>query len=321
MVEQTPLSKAIHVSNGQARYDAACKRMLSQKSILAWILKGCVEEYRDYSVEDIRDKYIEGTPQVSTIPLAPDESNMPQIHGDSNEDKLLTEGTIYYDIRFRSVVPNSDEMIGLIINLEAQNKYNPGYPLVKRGIYYCSRMISAQYGTDFSGSAYGRIKKVYSIWVCMNPPNDRKNTITRYVINEDNLVGDVTENRVNYDLLSTVMICLGDSEADGTVDVLKLLNVLLSNKVKEDNKKRILENEFQIPMTVEFAKEVSNMCNLSEGVLEQGRAEGRELGVLETSIASIRNLTDTMGLTAEQAMEALRVAPNIREEYYKRFPF
>ena len=99
MVEQTPLSKAIHVSDGQARYDAACKRMLSQKSILAWILKGCVEEYRDYSVEDIRDKYIEGTPQVSTIPLAPDESNMPQIHGDSNEDKLLTEGTIYYDIR------------------------------------------------------------------------------------------------------------------------------------------------------------------------------------------------------------------------------
>lgn len=325
MIEQTPLSKSIHVSDGEVQYDAACKRLLSQKSILAWILKECVEEYRDYSIDDIRDKYIEGNPQISTIPVAPDESNLPQIHGDTNEDKSPTEGTVYYDIRFRSIVPNSDgEMIGLIVNLEAQNKYNPGYPLVKRGIYYCSRMISAQYGTEFVGSAYGRIKKVYSVWVCMDPPNHRKNTITRYIITESNLVGAVKENKANYDLLSTIMICLGDVDPNSPKDVLKLLNVLLSNSLKEDAKKRILEDEFQIPMTVELTKEVNSMCNLSEGILEkgriEGRAEGRELGALESNIVSIQNLMKNTGWSPEKAMDALNISPNIREEYYKRFP-
>lgn len=26
---------------------------------------------------------------------------------------------------------------------------NPGYPLLKRAVYYCGRMISSQYGTVF----------------------------------------------------------------------------------------------------------------------------------------------------------------------------
>ena len=34
----------------------------------------------------------------------------------------------------------------MIINIEVQNDFYPGYPLVKRGIYYGGRMLSAQYG-------------------------------------------------------------------------------------------------------------------------------------------------------------------------------
>ena len=71
---------------------------------------------------------------------------------------------------FFAVAPVSGELIRLIINIEAQNDYYPGYPLIKRGLYYCSRMISAQYGTEFTGSHYEQIKKVYSIWICINPP-------------------------------------------------------------------------------------------------------------------------------------------------------
>jgi hypothetical protein len=55
------------------------------------------------------------------------------------------EQTIYYDIRFKAYVPGKDEPIMLIINLEIQLDDTPGYPLVKRGFYYCARMISEQY--------------------------------------------------------------------------------------------------------------------------------------------------------------------------------
>lgn len=52
-------------------------------------------------------------------------------------------------------------------------------------------MISAQYGTEFTEAHYEKIKKVYSIWICMNPPKNRENSITSYLISEKNLIGDV----------------------------------------------------------------------------------------------------------------------------------
>ena len=68
-------------------------------------------------------------------------------------------------------------------------------------------MISSQYGTEFTETQYEKIRKVYSIWICPNPPKKRENTITRYCVQEENLVGQVLEQKENYDLLTVVMIC------------------------------------------------------------------------------------------------------------------
>ena len=51
----------------KALYDEACKTVLSEKGIAAHILKECVEEYTDISVEDIVHKYIQGKPETSSI--------------------------------------------------------------------------------------------------------------------------------------------------------------------------------------------------------------------------------------------------------------
>ena len=50
------------------------------------------------------------------------------ISGMETEDVTMTEGLVTYDIRFRAVVPVSGELIQLIINIEAQNDFYPGYP-------------------------------------------------------------------------------------------------------------------------------------------------------------------------------------------------
>ena len=183
----------------------------------------------------------------------------------------------------------------MIINIEAQNDFYPGYPLIKRGIYYCSRMISAQYGTEFTNSHYENIKKVYSIWICMNPPKNRENSITRYYIAEENLAGNVRERKADYDLMAAVMICLG-KEADSGTDLLKLLNVLLSTETGSQDKCQILEEDFHIRMTLALESEVSLMCNLSKGVeekgIEKGRREGRREGRQEGIIAMVSALRD-----------------------------
>ena len=53
------------------------------------------------------------------------------------------------------------------------------------------------------------------------------------------------------------------------------MHTLLSNKVKEPKKRQVLEEEFHIPMSEKMEKEVSEMCNLSQGILEQGMEKQR----------------------------------------------
>lgn len=198
MEVETILAKNIDAAGEKAAYDAACKRLLANKIILAWLMKSCLEEYQDFDVEEIADKYIEGEPQITKIAVNPDEAadcSGEQIKGDKTEDSTINEGTITYDIRFGAIVPRIEESIKLIINVESQNDFYPGYPLIKRGIYYGSRMISSQYGVEFTDSHYEKIRKIYSIWICANPPKYRENTVSRYFIEEKILLGRLKKRR------------------------------------------------------------------------------------------------------------------------------
>lgn len=319
MRAESTLAKMISTAGEKAAYDNACKRLLANKIILAWIMKSCLEEYRDCGISEIASKYIEGKAQISEAAVHPDEeAESLQIAGLNTEDSTINEGTVTYDIRFRAIVPGTGERISLIINVEAQNDFYPGYPIVKRNLYYCCRLVSSQYGTEFTNSHYEKIKKVYSIFICMNPPNYRKNTINQYSIQEENLIGEFDENVEYYDLLTGIIICLGDVE-DEMTGILKLLEVLLSSERSTKEKREILQEEFNIKMTQELEREVSEMCNLSEGVeqkgIAKGIAKGRTYGIVEGIATSIRNLMESMGWSIEQAMDALQISTEERNGY------
>ena len=270
-------------------------------------MKSCLEEYRGSEISEIASKYIEGETQISEAAVHPDEeAGSLQIRGLNTEDSTINEGTVTYDIRFRAIVPGTGERISLIINVEAQNDFYPGYPIVKRNLYYCCRLVSSQYGTEFTNSHYEKIKKVYSIFICMNPPNYRKNTINQYSIQEESLIGEFGDNVEYYDLLTGIIICLGDAD-DERSGILKLLEVLLSSERSTKEKKKILQEDFGIKMTQELESEVSEMCNLSEGVEQKGIAKG--------IITSIRNLMESMGWSIEQAMDALQIPMEERNDY------
>lgn len=57
------------------------------------------------------------------------------------------------------------------------------------------------------------------------------------------------------------------------------------------------------------------MCNLSKGVMEKGMEKGIAKGMTDAILASIKNLMETMGLTIEQAMAALKVPESERQKY------
>ena len=123
---------------------------------------------------------------------------------------MANEGQVTFDIRFHAVTPGM-EQVKLIINVEAQKSFTPGYDIVTRAVYYCARLLSSQMGVEFTPKSYDGIKKVYSIWICFDVPEYAENTITEYKIQPNSLYGDF-QGKVRYDLFSAVMVCLGKKE-------------------------------------------------------------------------------------------------------------
>ena len=221
-------------------------------------------------IEDIANKYIEGTPEVGTVPVNPDLTNAPKkIVGDNVEYKTLTEGMTTFDIRFVAYAPTTGEPIKLIVNIEAQKKHNPGYSLIKRGIFHGCRLMSSQYGVEFEEPDFNGIKKVVSIWLCMTSPAKKDSGITEYSFSEKNLVGQINNEKQAYDLIQTVMVYIGSSAERIESEFLKMLHLLFRARMKAAEKQERLKEDFEIEIDHSMAKELNIMCNLSEGIAEE----------------------------------------------------
>lgn len=263
---------------------------------------------------------IEGTPQVSEVMVYPGETNTPEISGDNIEDVIPNEGKIYYDIRFRAWTPDRKNLIQLLIDIEAQKKFHPGYDIITRGIYYGARMISSQMGSEFNGDDYDKLKKVYSIWICMNAPMYAENTITEYSISPKKIVGDFPDEKGRYDLMAVVMICLSKelAEAKDVTKLHRLLGTLLSSEMTKQEKKNIIETEYGIPMTEGMERRVNLMCNLSEAIeergLERGLEQGLAKGTAERLVKSVEANMRNYGIDLETACRGNDISV---EEYRK----
>ena len=66
----------------------------------------------------------------------------------------------------------------------------------------------------------------------MKPPQYRQNTITRYRLIEEHLVGENKELLENYDLLSVIMLCLGGAGSENYDGVIRMLDRPVCQKNK-----------------------------------------------------------------------------------------
>lgn len=302
----TSIGEDLRVSANDAALDASCKNLLAYKEILARILKEVAIEFQNSTIPEIISLMSE--PQVGTVPVNPGLENVATKVGSvGEEDASVSEGTVRYDIRFRVRLPESQESAELIINIEAQNNFHPGYSLVTRGIYYVGRMISSQKESDygFAGSDYRRLKKVYSIWICVKPAAEWRNTITLYQLEEKNLVGKAHETPQNYDKICVAIVGLGDGKVEAASGILRLLQALLSDMPVHE-KEKILEKEFGVHTTQPLRKEMEDMCNYSKGIREEG------------IVIMISTLFD-MGLSSNEIAKKLMAGYQLSEEDAKRY--
>jgi hypothetical protein len=268
------------------------------------------------------DNCIREKPEISRRAVHQDHPDKDQpLDGDrsiekgNSESSSIKEQTVYFDIRFKAYVPGEKEPVMLIINLEIQLDDKPGYSLIKRELYYCARMISEQYGTIFTNEHYEDICKVYSVWICPDPAQKRKNGIFRYHTVEDVIYGVSDVKQSDYDLMEVIILNLGDVEQKSNSEILNLLTVLFSVTTPPDEKKKILSDDFHIAMTEEFESEVQKMCNLSKGVYDKGIQDGVQQGEdllaqLMTKLFSLGRIND-----AERAAADKEYRKTLMEEF------
>ena len=320
MPMKNELAGDIGLAAGKSQYDAQCKRILANKIILAWILKYTVKEFKKMSIRQIK-QCIGNDIMISRVRVDPGKTNIHEepekIIGESGEDKVPGEGEVYFDIRFSVYLPRKREKVKMIVNVEAQKDFHPGYAVPSRGVFYGARMISAQEGIEFTGSNYDGIRKVYSIWICMNAPDYIGNAVSRYSIKKEDILPGIQDEPSEYDKLTVVQICLNPRSQKGN-RLTGMLNILLSSEMKAEQKIRELEDNFHIPMTVEMGKELNQMCNLSDYVeeigIKKGMEKGMERGRLLQQIEVIQKKFrkgKSLGQIAEEMEETVQVVEEI----------
>ena len=101
---------------------------------------------------------------------------------------------------------------------------------------------------------------------------------------------DTQQYILDYDLMNVIMVCLGESDTKECRGIIRMLHSLLVAEIPAAEKKRIVHEEYGIPINKEIDKEVDDMCNISLLYINRGRAEGIEIGEFREKVNVITEL-------------------------------
>ncbi|MCD7864339.1 MAG: Rpn family recombination-promoting nuclease/putative transposase [Lachnospiraceae bacterium] len=264
-------------ANEKTQYDTYAKRLLSQKCVLACILTTVVDEFRGMDPKEA-ERFIEGEIHVGDVPFAPGLTNSEQtkqgnqIVGLNTVQQEIGEGVAVFDILFYARL--RDGLSRIIVNLEAQTDEPSAYHILNRAIFYVSRQISSQKERDFTGDHFNDLKQVYSVWICMNMKECSWNYIH---LTDESFLGK-RRWRGNLDLLNIVLLGVPNEvpQPRAGYELHRLLSALFSVGLSWEERISILENEYHMNVRTEFGKELKEMCNLSQGILERGIGQGEQ---------------------------------------------
>ena len=223
-----------------------------------------------------------------------------RIVGFNSENTEINEGMLRFDIVF--YVRMKDGISQIIVNVEAQKDSPSEYKILNRAIFYVSRLVSSQKERDFVNTNYDDIKRVFSIWICMNM---KQNSMNYFHLTNDRLVGSC-EWEGKIDLLNIVLIGLS-KKLPGYAEeyeLHRLLGTLLSKQLSTDEKLSIIETEYHIPIEEKIRKDVSVMCNLSQGIRDEA-TDNAITGVIMTMYSNNFTL-EQIALATSKSVEEVR---------------
>lgn len=283
------MKENLHISNtldaigdDKANYDKNIKELLADKQVLSRILKYAVEEFRDMPLEEISAS-IGNDIEIGTRRLDAGQTNRDfgKIQGDSTEDSVLHEGYITYDIRFTAWIQKCRSACKILLNLEAQTAVKPEklrYHLENRIIFYLCRMVSAQKETEFFGSDYDGLKKVVSIWICIDN-SENGDSVIELAFGQKIAAGN-PKPFTELDKMRGIVIRIRDKEhtAESQNQLISMLEDLI-RKDPPEIKRQNLVQKHGFKMSRDIERKVADVCNWSDAVEERAIREGLQKGM------------------------------------------
>ena len=122
-----------------------------------------------------------------------------------------------------------------------------------------------------------------------------KSAINRYQLKEQHLLHRYKEPCQNYDLMGIIFVYLGNSKVKD--QLINLLDLMFKSSKNASEKITTLYNDFGIDLTQEGEGDLKLMCNLGEGIYEDGLMKGKKEGKIEGKLElALELLKDGMSL-------------------------
>ena len=291
-------------------YDARCKRVLSNRMVLAHLLRATMREFAHIAPEVIASRYIEGGNDVDNQTV--------NIRGLRNERNDLNREAVFFDILFHVLLPDSEQFIPIIVNVESQADYRPGYDILNRAVFYTGCLVADQKDSVFEKDKYNDLLKVCSIWVCTNPPRSLANTIVSYSLKQENVLGNCPDHPL--DKVQIVLVHMGTENDDNYTGIMPLLDACLS-KTSTKERQNAITKQYHVTLNTEDTTmtageqmvKIIRREGYEEGVVdgrEEGRADGEKqekqkiAKSMKEAMLSVELIAHCTGLSASQ-IEAL----------------
>ncbi len=244
-------------------YDCLAKELFACAAVLALIIKETVVEVDGMSIEEIARRIQHPASIVKVGEHCLD--NRPAQLEKNESGRIRMDCVVTLRIR---------DDVFVRVNVEAQNKANPGYPLGTRAVFYGAQLIVEQMNQGWlSGSDYSGLRKVYSIWLVAHAPRKMQGRIFRSTMSTSEIVPDGSEKLLSapdpaVDKLCVVVAYLPDSECKtACADWLSTMAIALGERsTMEERKQALAKNGIVLEPSVE--EKVRKMCTLTEGLIE-----------------------------------------------------
>ena len=286
------------------RCDRLAKALLTNPSVQALVINHACTEFLGLPLEEVKKRIQRHSLKNRRVDV---EAPVALEKTENLEDDAKTN----FDILFEAESPLGAM---LRINIEVQGKYQKSSIMKGRYVYYTARLISPQKAEAFfTGSHYDELRKVYSIWICLNPPADRRGCLVLHrfateIFRPDGTV--VTEAPdPDIDKICIVEICLAQDPTQQP-NWMKVLSVLFNTESTPEERRKALE-ETGVKLTKKEKEEFMEMFSYSKYIREQEReAAAKKMAEKDKATAECllsRGVSiDTIQAATGLSMDAIR---------------